>query len=81
MIEYSNQRNLYPTNPKKKKNNQTAQPVKDTGGGGVLLGILGGAVSPGSPNPDPNSDQKNCNFLHQFSDQTVKIHTRCQTWP
>ena len=28
-------------------------------GGGVLLGILGGGVvPPGSPNPDPVSDQK-----------------------
>ena len=27
-------------------------------GGGVLLGILGGGVPPGSPNPDPISDQK-----------------------
>ena len=26
------------------------------GGGGVLLGILGGGVLPGSPNPDPISD-------------------------
>ena len=26
-------------------------------GGGVLLGILGGGVPPGSPNPDPISDQ------------------------
>ena len=25
---------------------------------GVLLGILGGGVSPDSPNPDPISDQK-----------------------
>ena len=25
---------------------------------GVLLGILGGGVLPGSPNPDPTSDQK-----------------------
>ena len=25
-------------------------------GGGVVLGILGGGVSPGSPNPDPVSD-------------------------
>ena len=25
---------------------------------GVLLGILGGSVPPGSPNPDPISDQK-----------------------
>ena len=28
------------------------------GGRAVLLGILGGAVPPGSPNPDPISDQK-----------------------
>ena len=28
------------------------------GGGGVLLGILGGSVPPGSSNPDPISDQK-----------------------
>ena len=27
-------------------------------GGGVLLGILNGGVPPGSPNPDPTSDQK-----------------------
>ena len=27
------------------------------GGGGVLLGILGGGVPPGSPNPDPISEQ------------------------
>ena len=26
--------------------------------GGVFLGILGGGVPPGSPNPDPISDQK-----------------------
>ena len=26
--------------------------------GGVLLGILGGGVSPSSPNPDPILDQK-----------------------
>ena len=39
----------------------------------VLLGILGGGVPPGSPNPDPISDQK-CNFPHQFSDQTSKIN-------
>ena len=32
-------------------------------GGGVLLEILRGAVSPGSSNPDPISDQK-----MQFSD-------------
>ena len=27
-------------------------------GGGVILGILGGGAPPGSPNPDPISDQK-----------------------
>ena len=32
--------------------------------------ILGGVVPPGSPNPDPISDQKN-----------VIFHTRLQTWP
>ena len=30
---------------------------KTAGGAGVLLGILGGGVSSGSPNPDPISDQ------------------------
>ena len=29
--------------------------LKNTRGGGVLLGILGGAVPPDSPNPDPIS--------------------------
>ena len=33
------------------------------GGGEVLLGILGGGVPRGSPNPDPISDKKKCNFL------------------
>ena len=28
------------------------------GEGGVLLGIHGGGVPPGSPNPDPIADQK-----------------------
>ena len=32
------------------------------------MGILGGGVPPGSPNPDPISDQKN-----------VIFHTRFQT--
>ena len=45
-------------------------------GGGVLLGIPGGGVPPGTP----ISDQK-CNFPHPFSDQTSKIHTRFQIWP
>ena len=39
------------------------------GEGGVLLGILGGGVQPGSPNPDPISDQK------------MSFHTRFQTRP
>ena len=29
---------------------------KMLGGGGLLLGILGGGVQSGSPNPDPISD-------------------------
>ena len=37
-------------------------------GGGVLLGILGGGVPPGSPNPDPISDKKNA-IPDPFSDQ------------
>ena len=40
-------------------------------GRGVLLGILGGGVPPGSPNPDPISDQK----------MSLIFHTRFQTWP
>ena len=31
---------------------------KTPGGEGVLLGILGGGLLPGSPNPDPISDEK-----------------------
>ena len=30
----------------------------ETSGGVVLLGILVGGLSPGSPNPDPISDKK-----------------------
>ena len=40
------------------------------GEGGILLGILGRGVPPGSPNPDPISDQK------------IPFSTaRFQTWP
>ena len=48
------------------------------GGGGlrrVILGIFGGGVPLGSPNPDPVSAQKS-NFPHLFSNQNSKIHTR-----
>ena len=38
---------------------------------GVLLGILGGGVPPGYPNPDPI----------YFRPQNVIFHTRFQTWP
>ena len=38
---------------------------------GVLLGILGGGVPPGSPNPDPISDQK-MSFSHPFWDLVSK---------
>ena len=41
------------------------------GGGGVLLGILGGVLSPGSPNPDPIN----------FRPKNVIFHTCFQTWP
>ena len=41
-------------------------------GGGVLLGILGGGVPPGSQNPDLIS--------HPFSDQISKIYTHFETW-
>ena len=44
------------------------------GGGGVLLGIIGVGVSPGSPNPDPISEQK-ISFSHPFSDlASKKLH-------
>ena len=36
---------------------------------GVLLRIVGGGVLPGSPNPDPTSDQ-----------EIPIFHTRFQTW-
>ena len=59
------------------------------GGGGVLLGIFGGSVSPTSPNPDPISDQKmafptpvfrpGLKNPYPFSDLASKIHTRFQT--
>ena len=32
------------------------------GGGGILLGILGSGLAPGSPNPKPILDQKNVIF-------------------
>ena len=32
--------------------------VREGGSGGVLLGILGGRVPPGSPNPESISDHK-----------------------
>ena len=35
-------------------------------GGGQVLGILGGGVPPGSPNPDPISDQKMSFFTPVF---------------
>ena len=44
---------------------------------GILLAILGGGVSPGSPNPDPISDQK-CNFPHPFSDLAIRQKLCCR---
>ena len=37
--------------------NVLSDPGEGGGGGGVRLGILGRGVPPGSPNPDPISDQ------------------------
>ena len=37
------------------------------GGEGVFLGIIGGSVSPGFPNPDSISDQK-MSIFNPFSD-------------
>ena len=51
------------------------------GARGLLLGILGGSVPPGSPNPDPVSDQKCFFFSHPFSELASKIHTHSQTLP
>ena len=42
---------------------------------GVFLGILGGGVLPGSPNPEKSL------FPHQFSDLASKIYSLFQTWP
>ena len=49
---------------------------------GVLLGILGWAVPPGSQNPDPIVRPQNT-ILHPFSqsDMVSKINTRFQTSP
>ena len=41
--------------------------------GGVLLGILCAGVSPGSPNPDPISDQKNVIFHTRFQTRPLKF--------
>ena len=43
-------------------------------GGRIFLEILGWGVPPGSPNPDPISDQTD-HFPHPFSDLASKIHT------
>ena len=40
--------------------------ISHSRGWGVLRGILGRDVPPGSPNPDPISDQK-CHFPNPFS--------------
>ena len=41
--------------------------------GGVLLGILGGGLLPGSPNPDPISDEKKSFFPPVFRPDLFKI--------
>ena len=45
---------------------------------GVLLGILGGGVVPGSPNPDVIADQKNVIFHTRFQTRSLKS---IRTWP
>ena len=40
---------------------------------GVLLGILGGGVLPGSPNPDPISDEKMSFFQPVFRPDLFEI--------
>ena len=47
---------------------------------GIVLGIFGGSVPPGSPILALFQTKK-CNFPHPFSDQTSKFHTHFQTWP
>ena len=39
---------------------------------GVLLGIIGGSVPPGSPTPDPVSEPNKCHFSHPFSELAFK---------
>lgn len=46
--------------------------------GGLLLGILGGGMPPGSPNPEPPSDQK-MSFSTAILEPS-KIYSRIQTW-
>ena len=46
--------------------------VSRPGGGGVLLGILGGCVSPGSPNPSPYFRPKNVIFHTCFQTRPLK---------
>ena len=49
---------------------------------GVLLGILGGGMLPGSPNPELKfQTKKKCHFPHLFSDKISKIHTHFRIWP
>ena len=49
------------------------RPISGGGGGGILLGILGRGVPPGSPKPDPISHQ-NIPFSTKTSNCTSKDH-------
>ena len=44
---------------------------------GLLLGILGGGVPLGSPNPDPIPDQKNVLFHSLFQTSPLLINITC----
>ena len=49
-------------------------------GEGVLLGILGGGVAPGSPKAWPDFRPKNVIFHTRFQTRPSKIRTCFQTW-
>ena len=51
---------------------QTRKRIRYSSSGGVLLGILGGDVPPGSPDPDPISNQKNIIFHTPFETRPLK---------
>ena len=53
---------------------------RGSGGGGVLMRILGGRVPP-VPQILTLFQTKKCHFSHSFSYLASKIHTHSKTWP